>query len=109
MGFFDSLFGRGKPAEPPKKKKKPKAAPVAEETTSEIPSVTVVGEIDPKVVAAITASINSMMDDAEMIAAIVAATVHARSSGAFAVRIKRTNNTWAASGRQKIMDSRQFA
>lgn len=108
MGFFDSLFGGGKSAEPPKKTKKPKAAPVAE-TTQDIPSITVEGEIDPKIVAAITASINTMMDDAEMIAAIVAATVHARSVGAFAVRIKRPNNAWAASGRQKIMDSRQFA
>ena len=105
MGFFDSLFGGGKPAQPVKKIKE-KVAPAADEQPS---SVTVDGEIDPKVVAAITASINSMMDDAEMIAAIVAATVHARTAGSHAVRIKRTTNAWAASGRQKVMDGRQFA
>jgi len=105
MGFFDSLFGGGKPAQPVKKKKE-KVAPAAGEQPA---SVTVDGEIDPKIVAAITASVNSMMDDAELIAAIVAATVHARTAGAHAVRIKRTNNSWAANGRQKIMDGRQFA
>ena len=115
MGFFDSLFGGGKQAEKPKKKKKkkrPSAEPVAEEQLSEIPpAVTVEGDIDPKVVAAIMASIECMTntDDAELIAAITAAIIHAQSAGSLAVRIKRTNTAWASAGRQKIMDSRQFA
>ena len=117
MGFFDSLFGSGKKEEPPKKKKKRKQAPVADEQQAEElaelpPAVTVEGEIDPQVVAAIMASIDCMTDrndDAELIAAITAAIVHSRSTGGQAVRIKRTNNAWAAAGRQKIMDSRQMA
>ena len=116
MGFFDSLFGSGKQAEPPKKKRKRKQAPVADEQPAEQPdelppAVTVEGEIDPKVVAAIMASIDcmtDMTDDAELIAAITAAIVHSRSTGGLAVRIKRTNSAWAAAGRQKIMDSRQI-
>lgn len=117
MGFFDSLFGSGKKEEPPKKKKKRKQAPAVEEQSAELPAelppaVTVEGEIDPKVVAAIMASIDcmtEMTDDAELIAAITAAIVHSRSTGGLAVRIKRTNSTWAVAGRQKIMDSRQMA
>ena len=69
-------------------------------------------DIHPDIVAAIAASINCVMDDtsisAELLAAITAAVVH-HSGGAHAVRIKRTSNAWAMSGRQKIMDSRQTA
>ena len=76
------------------------------------PAVTAEGEIDPKVVAAIIASIDyitDMTDDADLTAAITAAIMHSCSTGGLAVRMKRTNNAWAAAGRQKIMDSRQFA
>ena len=106
MGLFDSLFGGGdKPAPAPKKKAAP--APVAEpEASAPAPA-----GLNPEIVAAIAASI-SMMDDtsisAELLAAITAAVVH-HSGGAHAVRIKRTSNAWAMSGRQKLMDSRQTA
>ena len=113
MGFFDSLFGSGKQSEPPKKKKKRKQALIAEEQPAELPpAVTVEGNIDPQVVAAIMASIDcmtDMADDAAMIAAITAAIMHSRSTCGLAVRIKRTNSTWAAAGRQKIMDSRSIS
>ena len=104
MGLFDSLFGGGKKATPPKKEKKAvpaAAAPVSAE--AEAP-----GGLTPEIVAAITAGINMVMnDDAELIAAITAAVVHA-GGGAGALRIRRTNNAWAAAGRQKIMDGRQI-
>ncbi|EGO62355.1 hypothetical protein [Acetonema longum] len=94
MGLFDSLFGGGKKAEAPKKKEK-KAVPAAQTG------------LTPEVVAAISASINMVMnDDAEIIAAITAAVVHA-GGGSAALHIKRSGNAWAASGRQKIMDGRQ--
>ena len=102
MGLFDSLFGSGKKAEAPKKEKK--AVPTAVALASveaEAPGLT------PEIVAAISAGINMVMsDDAELIAAIAAVVVHA-GGGAGALRIKRTSNAWAASGRQKIMDGRQ--
>ena len=106
MGLFDSLFGGGdKPAPAPKKKAAP--APVAEP----VASAAAPAGLNPEIVAAIAASI-SMMEDtsisAELLAAITAAVVH-HSGGAHAVRIKRTSNAWAMSGRQKIMDSRQTA
>ena len=109
MGFFDSLFGSGKKAEAPKKKKKePSAPPVATEQAPAA-AVTVEGDIDPKIVAAILAGISAMDDDAELMAAIAAAIVHARAGGVGAVSFRRAGNAWAASGRQKNMDRRQFA
>ena len=97
MGLFDSLFGGGKKAEPKKEKK---AVPAAKA------SVDAAG-LTPEVVAAISASINMVMnDDAEIIAAITAAVVHA-GGGSAALRIRRSGNAWAAAGRQKIMDGRQ--
>ncbi|MDU4962021.1 MAG: hypothetical protein E6X17_15305 [Sporomusaceae bacterium] len=103
MGLFDSLFGGGKKAEAPKKEKKAvpaAAAPVSAETENT--------GLTPEIVAAISAGINMVMsDDAELIAAITAAVVHA-GGGARAIRINRSaGNVWAASGRQKIMDGRQ--
>ena len=47
-----------------------------------------------------------MADDAEMIAAITAAIKHA-GGGVPVVRIKRTNNLWAISGRNDLMDARK--
>lgn len=103
MGFFDSLFGGGK-KEAPKKKKKaaPEAAPAVEEVAD--------AGIKPEVIAAISASINMVMSDDEMIAAIAAAIHHAGGAGTgLGLRIKRSGDAWAVAGRQKIMDSRQFA
>lgn len=107
VGFFDSLFGGGqkeapKPAAKPKKKK---VAPV-EENEAAVPQEE---GLTPEVVAAISASINTILaDDADpaVMAAIVAAIAHAQH-GSLAVKFRRTNNVWAATGRQKIMDSRQ--
>lgn len=103
MGLFDSLFGGKKKATPPKKEKKaPPAAAVSVSAEAATP-----GDLTPEIVAAISASINMVMsDDAELIAAVTAAVIHA-GGGTGALRIRRTNNTWAAAGRQKLMDSRQ--
>lgn len=105
MGFFDSLFGGGNKQEAPKAKPKKEkvAAPVTEEAAAPAEGLT------PEVIAAISASVGIVMEgaSAEMVAAVTAAIVHARGGGG-AVRFKRTNNAWAAAGRQKIMDSRQM-
>ncbi|HML31227.1 OadG family transporter subunit [Sporomusa sphaeroides] len=90
MGFLDSIFGKPEPPKPKKKKKKPMAAATESPITS---SMAVDAEgISPEVIAVITASIYAMM-----------------GTGNLAVRITRTGNQWANVGRQKIMDSRQFA
>lgn len=101
MGLFDSLFGGGKQEAPQEKPIKVKAAVAAEAAPA--------NGLTPEVVAAISASVGMMMEDAsaEMIAAVTAAIIHARG-GANAVRFKRTSNAWAAYGRQKIMDGRQM-
>ncbi|QDR80103.1 hypothetical protein [Sporomusa termitida] len=90
MGFFDSLFGK---PEPPKAKKKKKKS-VAAATESDVANTTTVAAqgISPEIVAAITASIYATM-----------------GTGDLAIKITRTGNQWANAGRQKIMDSRQFA
>jgi len=101
MGFFDSLFGGGKKAKAPKKAKK--ATPAAVETA---PAAADQG-VPPEVIAAIGASINEVLDGGvEMIAAIAATCVHAKG-GAY-VPIRHTSKVWAAVGRQKLMDIRQF-
>jgi hypothetical protein len=90
VGFLDSIFGKPEPPKPKKKKKKPTAAATESPIAS---SMAVDAEgISPEVIAAITASIYAMM-----------------GTGNLAVRITRTGNQWANVGRQKIMDSRQFA
>lgn len=101
MGLFDSLFGGGKKAEAPKAKPKKAAPEAAQPIAAE--------GLTPEVVAAISASVGMMLEDAsaELVAAVTAAIVHSRG-GAMAVRIKRPGNAWAAAGRQKIMDSRQM-
>ncbi|MBP2649604.1 MAG: hypothetical protein H6Q74_429 [Firmicutes bacterium] len=66
--------------------------------------------LKPEVLAAISASLNAVMDSgasAEMVAAVTAAIIHAVGGGK-AIRFKKTGNAWAAFGRQKIMDSRQM-
>ena len=113
MGLFDNLFGGSKKPEPAPKKKKAKSSdPVAE---TELPIVAAIengAAVNPEIVAAIVASI-AMLDDtsisAELLAAITAAVVHHSGGAVHAVSFKRGSNAWALSGRQKIMDSRQFA
>ncbi len=105
MGFFERLFGGNKQEAPKPKKKKAKApAPDAEAPATPASGLT------PEVIAAISASVGIVMEEAsaEMVAAVTAAIVHARGGGR-AVRFKRTSAAWAASGRQKIMDSRQYS
>lgn len=96
MGFFSSLFG-GK-SEEEKQTVAPSTAP------AEAPVAT---GVDPKVIAAIAAV--AAVDDEMELAAIAAAIIHAQGGCARALRIKRSSNMWAAAGRQKIMDGRNFA
>lgn len=116
MGLFDSLFGGGSKPEPaPKKQSEPVV--VAKEAVAVAPAATVAAaaasaELNPEIVAAIAASINCVMDtsvNAELLAAITAAVVHHGGGGVHAVKIHRTSNAWAQSGRQKLMDSRMTA
>lgn len=107
MGFFDSLFGGKKEEAPKAKPKKVKAqAPAAEAPAA----AAAAGGLTPEVIAAISASVGVVMEgaSAEMVAAVTAAIVHARGGG-HAVRFRRTSVAWSASGRQKIMDSRQYS
>lgn len=101
MGFLDSLFGGGsKPAAPKEEKKAVSvAAPVASEESS---------AIKPEIIAAISAGINAVMsDDAEVIAAVTAAIIHAGNGGAHAIRIKHAaGNAWGSAGRIKMMNDR---
>ena len=100
MGFLDSLFGGGsKPAAPKKEKAVSVAAPVASEESS---------AIKPEIIAAISAGINAVMsDDAEIIAAVTAAIIHAGNGGAHAIRIKHAaGNAWSSAGRIKMMNDR---
>lgn len=63
--------------------------------------------IKPEILAAIGATIGIVLEepDAELMAAIAAAIVHA-GRGGLAVRIKRTQSDWASFGRQKLMNNR---
>jgi hypothetical protein len=116
MGLFDSLFGGGTKPEPaPSKQSEPAVATnaaVANIQPEPVGAAALSAGLNPEIVAAIAASINCVMDtnlSAELLAAITAAVAHHGGGGVHAVRIKRTNGTWAQSGRQKLMDSRQSA
>ena len=79
---------------------------VAEEGVVAVAAPAATG-VQPEVIAAITAGVYAVMaDDAEMIAAITAAIKHA-GGGVPVVRIKRTNNLWAISGRNDLMGASQ--
>ena len=109
MGFFDALFGKKEPEAPKKKKKR--IASADQQSVGNDHQEAEQG-INPEILAAIAASINCVMDDSDdaaLVAAVAAAIHHARNGGNLAVKFKRSNNNWAAIGRQKIMDSRQFA
>ena len=112
MGLFDSLFGGGSKPEPaPKKQPEPVAAKAAV-ANIQPEAVGAAAGLNPEIVAAISASINCVMDtsvNAELLAAITAAVVHHGGGGVHAVKIHRTSNAWAQSGRQKLMDSRMTA
>ena len=99
MGLFDSLFGGGKKPEAPKEKAVSAAAPVASEETT---------GLKPEIVAAISAGVAAVMsDDAEVIAAVTAAIIHAGGAGVNALRIKHAvGNPWGSAGRIKIMNDR---
>lgn len=84
MGFFDNLFGEPKPAPKPKKKK---AATLA----APAPVVTAVEGINPEIVAVIMASVYAMTGTKKV-----------------SVMIRHADKAWAAAGRQKLMDVRQF-
>ena len=113
MGLFDSLFGGGAKPEP-EKQSEPAVAKVAVAAIQPeaVGAAAVSTGLNPEIVAAIAASINCVMDtsiDAELLAAITAAVVHHSGGAVRAVPIKRTSGAWALSGRQKLMDVRQFA
>ena len=100
MGLFGSLFGGGSKPEAPKKEKAVSAAaPVASEETT---------GLKPEIVAAISAGVAAVMsDDAEVIAAVTAAIIHAGGAGVNALRIKHAvGNPWGSAGRIKIMNDR---
>lgn len=103
MGLLDLLFGGGKKAGAPK------AKPKKEKTTAVHNETAPADALTPEILAAISASVSMAMDDAspELVAAVAAAIIHA-GGAARAVRFKRASNAWAAAGRQKVMDSRQF-
>jgi len=112
MGLFDTLFGGSSKPEPAPKKQ---SDPVAVKTTVaniQPEAVGAVADVNSEIVAAIAASINCVMDtslNAELLAAISAAVVHHGGGGVRAVKIQHTSSSWAFTGRQKLMDSRQFA
>ena len=102
MGFFDLLFGSDK--KPAPKKKKKKIAPPMGEAVATTP----VDGLSPEILAAISASVNMMLEhksDPAVVAAVTTAIMHARQGGAMTVKIKRTSNIWSVTGRQKIMDA----
>lgn len=104
MGFFDSLFGSSKETKP--KKKKAKAAPESQPIAT--PAAQTDG-VPSDILAVISASVGAVMEgesDPAVIAAVAAAIHQARQGGGLAIRIKRQSQTWAQSGRQKVMDSR---
>ncbi len=112
MGLFDTLFGGSSKPEPAPKKQ---SDPVAVKTTVaniQPEAVGAAADVNSEIVAAIAASINCVMDtslNAELLAAISAAVVHHGGGGVRAVKIQHASSSWAFTGRQKLMDSRQFA
>lgn len=101
MGLFDALFGRNIKSAKPKKTNKAKTPAAVVEPAKQ-------GTVKPEIIAAICASISVMIeDDAELVAAVAAAIIHARRKGVRVLRIKRTCDAWTLVGRQKLMDARQ--
>ena len=96
MGFFDALFGNEKP--PAKIQRAPKEV-VKDD-----------GGISPEIMAVISAAAYASYSDE--IIAVISAAVYAvldTSDQRRGYRITSISNTWAATGRQKNMDAREFA
>lgn len=89
MGFFDALFGGGNKNE--SKKTEPASRGETERSSAE-GAQAVETALGP-----------------ELIAVIAAAAYSAMATQRISLRISRANRVWAATGRQKIMDARQFA
>ena len=100
MGFFDTLFG----SEKPKANTKTAQAEVVEVAKQEDTG------ISPEIIAVISAAVYASYSD-EIIAVISAAVYAALDTGdrRMGYRINSISNAWATTGRQKIMDARQFA
>lgn len=88
MGFLDALFGGGKEEKAPR--------PVPQKSAPATPAPTAVQKeatgVSPAVVAAIAAAVYAMTGTSNL-----------------AIRIRHDSNTWVITGRQQLMDSRQFA
>ena len=107
MSLFDSLFGGGSKPEPaPKKQPEPVAAKAAV-ANIQPEAVGVAAGLNPEIVAAISASINCVMDTS--LNAERAITIPAVASISRFGNIGYASSAWALAGRQKLMDSRQFA
>lgn len=103
MGLFDSLFGSSKEN---KQKKKAKTAPVSQTETT---SIAQDQAVSADVLAAISASLGTVMEgesDPAVIAAVAAAIHQAQQGGGLVIKIQRRSQVWAQAGRQKVMDAR---
>jgi hypothetical protein len=98
MGLLDSLFGRGSKSEAELQKQPGHAAAVVQ-----TPPSTVSAELQPEIVAAIAASISCVMDTGAS-----AKLADHSGNGGYAVKNDYTSSAWALTGRQKLMDARQF-
>lgn len=100
MGFFDALFG----SEKPKAKTETARAEVVEVVEQDDAG------ISPEIIAVISAAVYASYSD-EIIAVISAAVYAILDTGdqRRGYRITSISNAWAATGRQKSMDAREFA
>jgi hypothetical protein len=105
MGLFDLLFGGGsKPESAPRKQFEPAAVVKAAVTNIQPEAAAAVSaELSPEIVAAIAASISCVMDTS--VSGKMA--VH-HSDGVCAVKSDYNSSAWALTGRQKLIDARQF-
>ena len=97
MGLFDSLFGGGSSKANPAPKEQSEPAAVVKTAG------TVSAELAPEIVAAIAASISCVMDTS-----VSAELTVRRGDGVYALKSEYTSSAWALTGRQKLMDARQF-
>lgn len=132
MGFLDFIFGKSKEEQPvPAATSVAAAAPVEiqpEAVPAPLTAETPAGAVDSEIVAVIAAAIAAATEGegtivsigrprvwateppSPEVAAVIAAAIYAAMGTAnLALRITRTSNAWAATGRQKIMDGREFA
>ncbi|BBB89768.1 MAG TPA: hypothetical protein PKA28_12165 [Methylomusa anaerophila] len=88
MSLSDFLFDKPKPRKPQSRTKEDLPAATFSYSGMQVKA----DGISPEIVAVITASVYAMLGTANL-----------------AVKISHTGNQWAQVGRQKLMDSRQFA